>query len=70
MQFLSQARAMRSAHVNRRYCAVCAVFVGVLSNSFAIPMSAIAKLKMKMKMLPAGFGRGSLQYRHPVLRST
>ena len=32
MQFLSQARAMRSAPVNRLYCAVCAVFMGVLST--------------------------------------
>ena len=32
MQFLSQARAMRSAFVNRLYCAVCAVFTGVLST--------------------------------------
>ena len=31
-QFLSQARAMRSALVNRLYCAVCAVFMGVLST--------------------------------------
>ena len=27
LQFLSQARAMRSALVKRLYCAVCAVFV-------------------------------------------
>ena len=33
MQFLSQARAMRSALVKRLYCAVCAVFMGVLSAS-------------------------------------
>ena len=32
VQFLSQARAMRSAHVNRLYCAVSAVFMGVLST--------------------------------------
>ena len=32
MQFLSQARAMRSALVKRLYCAVCAVFMGVLST--------------------------------------
>ena len=32
MQFLSQTRAMRSALVKRLYCAVCAVFVGVLST--------------------------------------
>ena len=32
LQVLSQARAMRSALVNRLYCAVCAVFVGVLST--------------------------------------
>ena len=31
MQFLSQARAMRSALVNRLYCAACAVFMGVLT---------------------------------------
>ena len=31
MQFLSQARAMRSALVKRLYYAVCAVFMGVLS---------------------------------------
>ena len=57
MQFLSQAHAMRSALVKRLYCAVCAVFIGVLStssNKFAIAKSATAKLKMKMKMLPAG----------------
>ena len=29
---LSQARDVRSALVNRLYCAVCAVFVGVLST--------------------------------------
>ena len=28
LQFLSQARAMRSALVNKLYCAVCAVFNG------------------------------------------
>ena len=33
MQFLSQARAMRSALLKRLYCAVCAVFMGVLSAS-------------------------------------
>ena len=32
MQFLSQARAMRSALVKRLHCAVCAVFMGVLST--------------------------------------
>ena len=32
MQFLSQACAVRSALVNRLYCAVCAVFTGVLST--------------------------------------
>ena len=32
VQFLSQARAMRSALVERLYCAVCAVFIGVLST--------------------------------------
>ena len=32
MQLLSQARAMRSALVKRLYCAVCAVFMGVLST--------------------------------------
>ena len=32
MQFLSQARAMRSALVKKLYCAVCAVFMGVLST--------------------------------------
>ena len=32
MQFLSQARAMRSALVKGLYCAVCAVFMGVLST--------------------------------------
>ena len=32
LQFLSQARAMRSTPVKRLYCAVCAVFVGVLST--------------------------------------
>ena len=30
MQFMSQARAMRSALVKRLHCAVCAVFMGVL----------------------------------------
>ena len=35
MQFLSQARAMRYAFVKRLYCAVCAVFMGVLSTSFS-----------------------------------
>ena len=32
MEFLSQARAMRSLLVNKLYCAVCAVFMGVLST--------------------------------------
>ena len=32
LQFLSQARAMRSALVTRLYCAVCAVFMGALST--------------------------------------
>ena len=32
VQFLSQARAMRSVLVNKLYCAVCAVFMGVLST--------------------------------------
>ena len=32
MQFLSQTRAMRSALVKRLYCAVCAVFMGVVST--------------------------------------
>ena len=31
MQYLSQARAMCSALVNRLYCAVCAMFMGLLS---------------------------------------
>ena len=34
VQFLSQARAMRSALVTRLYCAVCALFNGVLSTHF------------------------------------
>ena len=33
VQFLSQARVMRSALVKRLYCAVCAVFMGVLSTA-------------------------------------
>ena len=32
LQLLSQARAMRFALVKRLYCAVCAVFMGVLST--------------------------------------
>ena len=31
-QFLSQVRAVLSALVKRLYCAVCAVFMGVLST--------------------------------------
>ena len=38
MQFLSQARAMRSALVNRLYCAVCAVSMCVLSTG-SLPSS-------------------------------
>ena len=36
LQFLSQAREMRSALVKGLYCAVCAVFVGVLSTEEAL----------------------------------
>ena len=44
--------------------------VAMSSNSFAIAKSATTKLKMKMKMLLAGFPVALCEYRHPVFRST
>ena len=83
LQYLRQARAMRSALVNRLFCAAGAVFMGVLStpsvdfleffsgnrnhHHFSDDVGChelqlvchcevgTAKLKMKMKMRPAGF---------------
>ena len=49
MHFLIQARAMRSALVERLYCAVCAVFMGVLSTlrgpSSKLPVSSFRSWK-------------------------
>ena len=42
MKFLSQARAMCSRLVKRLYCAVCAVFVGVLSTGSSSVTSRVA----------------------------
>ena len=109
VQFLSQARAMRSALVKRLYCAVCAVFMGVLStprdenasytfnilddvdflefflgnrnhHHFSDDVGChelqlvchceVGRFEVEDEDAAGGFPRGSLQYRHPVLRST
>ena len=98
MQFLIQARAMRSALVKRLYCPVCAVFVGVLSTHTVdfleffpgnrnhhhfsddagchelqlVCHCEVGRCEVEDEDEDAagGFHRGSLWYRHPVLRST
>ena len=62
MQFLSQARAMRSALVKRLYCAVCAVFMGTLHsyrtasrNCFGISVTPIFDGQNSSERLSAGF---------------
>ena len=49
MQFLSHPRAMRSALVKRLYCAVCAVFMGVLST---LPVDFLEFFYRKTKSRP------------------
>ena len=50
MQFLSQARAMRSALVKRLYCAVCEAFMGVLSwASFDVFVSIFHQVSVQVE---------------------
>ena len=95
-QFLSQARAILSALVNRLYCVVCAVFMGVLSTHPVDFLEFFPGIRNHLHFsddvgchelqldchweschcevededAASGFLRGSLKYRHPVLRST
>ena len=47
MQFLSQARAMHSVLVKRLYCAVWAVFMGVLSTGCRSPTTSVCPAHTK-----------------------
>ena len=48
---LTQARDVRSALVNRLYCAVCTVFVGVLSTANVRFTSSINTLMQSSKVV-------------------
>ena len=64
LQFLSIARAMRSALVNRLYYAVCAMFMGVLSTgSSALVAVAIGTVHSILNgLFFTDVARGSLSF--------